>query len=373
MCLEPRSALAQDWQFESALSQRMGYQTNILLQPDHEIDGFSSQTTPEITLKRTSPTSEIELNGLVRYTAYIDNSDLSSFDQFARLNASKALSERSTLGFKGRFDRDTTLDSEEDRTGRFVNDKIRLIRWDATPTWQYLLSPIDKLGLSAHYSQVDYDSLEKTDYRDYGPTVSYSHDLSELASITGSLNYSRFEADDFVNRTQDTYGGLLGYDYHPTERFTVGGGVGLNYNVTHQDDAKDKGDVSYRFMFNLDYLINDQTKATVALSRDTEPSGDAEAVTRNSATVSLSYQMTELTTFTFDTSYVDDQETLSEDGVSRYLTVRPAVRWDITEDLTLSANYQFRYKNVETEGSAFDNGAFITLRYALPDVNWSGF
>ncbi len=96
-------------------------------------------------------------------------------------------------------------------------------------------------------------------------------------------------------------------------------------------------------------------------------------MTRNNATVSLSYQMTELTSFTLDTSYVDDQDTQSNDGVSRYFTVRPGFQWDITEDFRLSANYQFRYKNVEADGSAIDNGAFITLRYALPDQHWSGF
>jgi hypothetical protein len=83
--------------------------------------------------------------------------------------------------------------------------------------------------------------------------------------------------------------------------------------------------------------------------------------------------MTEMTAFTLDASYIDDQDTQSEDGVARYVTVRPGVQWNITEDLSLAANYSFRYKTVENSGSAIDNAAFITLRYALPDVHWSGF
>jgi hypothetical protein len=379
-CLETRSAVAQEWSFESSLSQRGGYQSNLLLQPRNEISGFSSQTTPEFTLSRTGPTSNVSIKGTFEFNKYFGHSDLDSADQFGRLNLSKALSERSSVRFNGGVARDTTLESDEDATGRFVNAAIRFVRWDATPSWQYLLSPIDRLNVSAQYVRTSYESRDKVDYQDYGPTVAWSHDLSELATVTASLNYSRFEPEDDQNQRfsrnqgdQDTYGGLLGYQYTPTERFTIGGGAGLNYNVTHRDGESDQEKLGYRFQFNMNYQFTEQTRATVNLSRDTEPSGDGEERTRNRGTVRLAYQFTELTTLSLDTAYVDDQRTQSESGVARYLTVRPAVSWDITEDLELQASYQFRYKNVESSGSAFDNAAFITLRYALPELNWSGF
>jgi hypothetical protein len=368
--------LAQDWKFESNLEQRMGYNSNLLLRPDHEISGFSSKTTPELRLSRAGPTSDISLLGRFEFNEYFGHSELNSADQFVNLNASKALSERSTVKFNGSFDRDTTLESDEDATGRFVNDAIRFVRWDATPSWTYLLSPIDQMNISARYLQVEYDSNQKTDYRDFGPTISYSHALSELASVFANLDYSRFEPDSDTNFTQDVYGGLVGYDYHPTERFQIGGGAGLNYNVTHDDQQGSSADIGYRFQFNMNYLVNEQTKAVVALSRDSEPSGEGKIRTRNRAAVGISYRMTETTVFALDTSYLLDQrtgETGSGSGVSQRLQVRPSVRWDITEDLSLSANYQFRYKTFQSSGSAIDNGAFITLRYALPDLQWSGF
>jgi len=373
MCFETRGALAQDWSFESNLSQRMGYNSNLLLNPDNEISAFSSQTTPQITLKRAGPTSDIALTGRVDFNEYINHSELNSIDEFGSVNLSKQFSERSTEKFYGDINHDTTLESDLDATGKFVNDAIRFTSWNANPSWEYLLSPIDRLRLAASYQQVEYNTNQKTDYQDYGPTVTWSHDLSELASINASLNYSRFDPDDEENRVQDTYGSLFGYDYHPTERFSISGAAGLSYEVTHSNDESDQHDIGYRFQFNMNYLINDQTRATVFLSRDTEPSGDGQEVTRNRASAGLAYQMTEMTVFSLDASYIDDQETQSEDGVSRYVTVRPGVRWNITEDLSLAANYAFRYKTVESSGSAMDNGAFITLRYALPDVHWSGF
>jgi hypothetical protein len=368
-----KAALAQDWKFESNLSQRMGYNSNLLLRPDHEISTFSSQTTPELKLSRAGPTSDIALTGRFPFNEYFGHSELNEANQFATLNSSKALSERSQLAFDARFAHDTTTESDDEATGEFLDKQIRFFRWNVTPSWQYLLSPIDRVRLSANYLQTTYDSNEKTDFRDYGPSATYSHDLSELAAVFATIDYSRFEPDEEVESSEDTYGGLLGYSYHPTERFSLTAAAGLNYNVNHEEGSKDQSDIGYRFQFNMDYQINDQTKATVALSRDTEPSGEGAARTRNRGSVGVSYKMTEMTTFSLDGSYIDDQQTQSNSSVSRRIQVRPGVQWTITDDLSLQAYYQFRYKTFESSGSAIDNGAFITLRYALPDLNWSGF
>jgi hypothetical protein len=368
-----KAALAQDWKFESNLSQRTGYNSNLLLRPDHEISTFSSQTTPELRLSRAGPTSDFALTGRFPFTEYFGHSELNEVNQFATLKTSKALSERSSLSFDANFAHDTTTESDDEATGEFLNKQIQFIRWNVTPSWQYLLSPIDRLRLSANYLQADYDSNRKTNFRDYGPSATYSHDLSELAAVFATIDYSRFEPDEEVDTSEDTYGGLLGYSYHPTERFSLTAAAGLNYNVNHVQGEKDRSDIGYRFQFNMDYQINDQTKATVALSRDTEPSGEGEARTRNRGSVGLSYDMTEMTTFSVDGSYIDDQRTQSNSDVSRRIQVRPGVRWKITDDFSLLAFYQFRYKTFESSGSAIDNGAFITLRYALPDLNWSGF
>src|SRR6185369_2519810 len=152
-CFETRAALAQDWSFESNLSQRMGYNSNVLLNPSNEISAFSSRTTPELRLSREGPTSNISLGGRFVFTEYFNHSELNTQDQFADLNVTKALSERSQLGFAGNFAHDSITDNEDEATGDFVTRQIQFIRWDATPSWQYLLSPIDRMRLSARYLQ----------------------------------------------------------------------------------------------------------------------------------------------------------------------------------------------------------------------------
>ena len=80
----------------------------------------------------------------------------------------------------------------------------------------------------------------------------------------------------------------------------------------------------------------------------------------------------------FNTAYADSEKLTSNNASSnqnntRLVSASPGVTWKVTDDLSLSASYQFRYKTIKSSGSATDNAAFITLRYALPNLHWSGF
>jgi hypothetical protein len=374
-------AAAQDWSLSSSISQSGGYNSNLLLRPDNKLSTFSTVTKPQLKLERDSETSSVALSGTFKFAQYFDHSDLNADSELVNLNATKLLSERSQLGFNGDFNRDTTLGSDEDITGKFLTKQIRFRQWDASPSWSYALSPIDQLTLTGSYLSKDYDSLQKVDYQYYGGDTEYSHQLSELAAITGSISYFRYDADNPPqNTTNDIYGALIGYKYAPSERFYASGSVGADYNVTKSDNPhQDRGDVGYRLKLDLGYQMTDQTKARFLLSHDTEPSGDGTQVTRTRGTLQLSYALSELTTLALDANYVDNDNYFGErtsrttEGLTRYYALKPSLTWNITEDLSLSASYQFRYKTLQSQGNAIDNGAIVTLRYGFPDLHWTGF
>jgi len=385
------SAAAQEWTLSSSLTQRVSYNTNLLLNPDHETRGFGSITTPQLTLQRNSPSSNITLDGRFKFAEYINNSELNSQDQLIGLKSYKDLSERSRISLNGNFDRDTTLEteSETDITEGFLDRAIHYTYWNVAPSWSYELSPIDRMSLGASYQSKDYSHNVKTDYAFYGPNVQYEHDLSELAKITGQLSYFRYDPVS-PNPPSDLYGGLVGYQYKPTDRLSLGGSVGMTYTVVHDDNNNgtsssnnnnNNSKLGYRLKFNADYALNDQTKLSLLLSHDQEPSGEGRTVTRNRATLVLGYAVNELTRLGFDASYADNQDyfgtgTTTKDsaGSSRYYALRPSISYDFTDDLSLTASYQFRYKTFGSgNGSVDDHAAFLTLHYALPDQHWSGF
>src|SRR5436305_544719 len=127
----------------------------------------------------------------------------------------------------------------------------------------------------------------------------------------------------------------------------------------------------------MGYQFSQQTNVKVLISHDTEPSGDGRTVNRSRGTLRLTYALSELTNLGLDANYSDNQDYLgssnSTSEKSRYYALKPSLTWNITEDLSLSASYQFRYKTFESQGTAIDNGALLTVHYGFPDFHWSGF
>jgi|UPI000482FE5E long-subunit fatty acid transport protein len=369
-------AEAQEWALNSSLSQRFLYDDNLFLTPTDEVSSFGSLTTPRLTLSRTSPTSKVTFDSQFPYQAYFGHSELNSFDQLVDLSGSKALSERSTVELGANFDRRTNIRSEFDDTDSFVPQKFRRTAWGLSPSWTYLLSPIDSVNLGASFQDVSYDTIDRVDYRTYGSVLGYSHQLSELAQVTAQLTYNRFEPDVPTDRLTNVFGGSVGYRYSPSERFLISGAAGLSYDVTTEDGRPD--DTGFGFLFNFDfkYRVTEQLDARLTLVHDTEPSGDGRQTARSRASLSLDYELTELTTLRVDARYTDNEDYLggasSNSGNTRFVSLNPSINWDVTEDLRLGAEYEYRHKT-NGNGDANSNAVFLTLRYALPDLKWGGF
>jgi len=210
ICAGGQSASAQEWKLSTNISQRMLYSDNLLLSRDREIDSFGSITAPALSLERTSPTSDIVLDGRFEFAEYFNHSEFNSQDQFLNLNVDQAISERSALRLGANFTRDTTLKSEQDITGRQLDNSFRFVSWDVAPGWAYLLSPVDQIVVGASYREVTYDTNDKTDYQYFGPSIDYSHRLSELAQVTGTVSAYRYILCLFIVRALfDQRGGGL--------------------------------------------------------------------------------------------------------------------------------------------------------------------
>ncbi len=372
-------ALAQEWSMESRITQNGSYNSNLLLNPDNKVETFGSLTIPQLELQRVGPTSKVDVKGQFKFAEYINHSELNSDAQIIDLGVNKAFSERTTFNFNGSFDRDTTTTSDEDISGRFLNDTVRFIKWDASPSVIYQLSPIDKISLIGNYEQKFYDSNQKTDYRYYGGTMWYERQVSELASVLGSVRFTRYHSLDEQETVSNSYGALAGYKYKPTERFSLLALGGVDYRTI---DGQSGGDVGFRVNFDMGYDLNDQTKLKLIISHDSEPSGDGNQVVRTRGTLRVTYKLNDVTRLNLDANYVDNQDYFgggnggseSDEGLSRYYALKPTLSYNLTEDLSVAVTYQFRYKVFDSQstGSAMDNAAFLSFSYALPDLTWSG-
>lgn len=388
-CAGATSASAQEWKLSTYLSTTFLYSDNLLLSRTRDVNTFGVVPAPGLVLERTSPTSHVVFTGRFEFPRYIDHSEFNSEDQFLTLGIEELLSERSTLRLDGSFIHDTTLRSggtgDEDITDRDLNRSFDYIKWQVTPSWAYLVSPIDEIVARGTYREANYDTSQKTDYQYFGPSFDYNHQLSEIDKITSSISWYRFIPDDPDKDRVDTLGALVGYAYDPSERFSINGAVGVSYSMRDErggdsgDSSGGNSDVGYRVKFGMNYLIDDQNTVRASVSHDTEPSGDGEQETRLRATLGLEHKLTELTALGLNVDYIDDTDvfgtgggsTDDEDDEARYFAIRPNVSWRVTEDFSLVAEYRYRYKEFTQDNDSVDsNSVFLTLRYDLPV--WAG-
>ena len=382
ICAWGTDAFAQEWKLESNISQRVLYSDNLLLSRDREIETVGFITTPALHLERNSPTSQIAFDGRFEFAEYIDHSEFNSQDQLLDLQINQALSERAALRLGAGFTHDTTLKSEQDVTGRFLDDSIEFVSWNVGPGFAYRLTPVDEMVVRGSYRETTYyDTDEKTDYQYFGPAMDFRHQLNELEAVTATIGATRFIPDEPGNDYTDTISTLFGYSYQSSERFSISGGVGAAYSMRHEDPGRDTDDLGFRLKFNMNYELSEQTSVRVALSHDNEPSGDGDQVVRNRATIGFNHQLTPLTTARLNIDYADNVDVIgsegdqtSDEGTSRYTSVRPAVAWQLTEDWSLEAQYRFRYRLFDDDGGdAMSNSVFLTLQYNFPTWAGTGF
>jgi len=382
VCAGGSSASAQEWKLESNISQRVLYSDNLLLSRDREIETVGFITTPAILLTRNSPTSHLTFDGRFEFAEYVDHSDFNSQDQLLNLQFDKALTERAGLRLDAAFTHDTTLKSEQDVTGRFLDDAIEFISWNVAPGFAYSLTPVDEMVVRGNYRETTYfDTNEKTDYKYFGPALDFRHQLNELEALTATIGATRFIPDEPGDDYTDTISTLFGYSYRSSERFSISGGVGVAYSMEHQDPGRDSDDVGFRLKFNTNYQLSDQTSLQASISHDNEPSGDGDQVVRNRVNFGINHKLTPLTTARLNIDYTDNVDIIgsegdetSDEGTSRYTSVRPAIAWDLTEDWSLEASYRFRYRLFDDDGGdAMSNSVFLTLQYDLPTWGGTGF
>lgn len=379
------SAQAQQWTLDTSISQQFLYSDNLLLGRENEIETFGFVTSPVLRVERNSPTLNVWIDGKFDFNEYIDHSEFNSQDQRLRLGVTQQVTERSTLKLGGSFVRDTTLKSEQEQTDRFIDKKIGITFWDVRPSWTYLLSPVDQMTLGGSYSSATYDDAEKTDYQYFGGTLDWGHRLSEIDQFTVNLSYFRFIPDEPGDRMTDTVSALVGYAYDPSDRLSINGAAGLGYSIesgqsTGEDDDNNSdgdGGLGYRLRFNARYELDDLTSGRLAFSHNSEPGSNGDQTTRNRLTFGVNHKLTPLTSLGLNLDYVDTFDYLgleserTDNEESRYAALRPSVSWAITDELSLVAEYRFRYKLYdESNEDAMSNSVFLTLRYALP--TWGG-
>lgn len=421
------TVVAAEWSVEPSISLREEYNDNIRFTISPHPGVWQSQLSPSIRMSSKTEVLEVSGSAQISINQYsgdplVENRN----DQFFTL-LTRIESERNTWAMKASYKQDSTSESETAQTGVVHQTRTQRSALNLSPSWTRALTERSALKLDYNFQDVKYDAhINLNDYTNQQAGGTLQYQLSERDAVSLSANYSTIEyastvnaypdgfplfdynfrvyrvipgitgnGSDTISRKSSTRSVQVGLNHQFSETFGGNFSLGLRSTITTTGHTcnGDFGRVSlYTGTFctgaSLHPLIAfadeisgngsffnaslekkfESSKVSGFASRDTNPSGNG-LVETDKFGVSLSRNLTEKLTGSFDAvAYRTQYIGVTYPG-SRYYTVEPRLNWRFTEWWTLDAGYRYaRYEPDNVANAVTSNAVYLNLAYNWPKM-----
>jgi hypothetical protein len=366
---------------EPAVKVQEMYDDNVRLRTMNEQDSWITTLSPEVTLGSRTETSDINVYGRWDSKRYHSISALNTDNQFINFNGSH-FNERNTWQVDLTYNRDTSIESELEDTGRITDSAIRREEAIIAPSWTHALNERTTVQLSGNYRDVQYEDPGNTGLNDYKThTISgyVQHQWTEPTAFFASVYASGYKQETDTSSTRIDYQGLnLGVIHNLTENLTLTASAGRQKNDTHQEvlffgfipvttDTSATGN-TYRLELEKQDEI---TTYTASFERTVSPSARGNLNNRDDYSFTVRHRYSRRLNLDFTARYLEQESTLGTNVANdrTYWSVRPGVRYRFNENTTLTGAYQHRYqKYANASDDADSDQVMFTLNY-----NWDKF
>jgi hypothetical protein len=382
---------AARYQIQPTIGIEQGFTDNYRLTAENEQKVATTRPSLDVTLRRLTENQDLEALLRLDYVYYKEDSggpddDLQNeSNQLARARY-EYRGERAGLGIDGFYRRDTVLrtvravfeaddvsldPADDDVDDAIVRRNIRRQRYYAEPEVGYSLTERLGVGLRYRYNRVLYgepDSVPITlrDYKSQTVETSFPYSLTERHQLIPRILYNDYETDDGDSEFK-TVAGLLDWEFDYSETASVslfGGGYYTDYETPAED-----GDNSGYIAGITGTQRTGRTIYTARLQRRLYPSGSGDIVETDELVFNISRRMTERLRFTLRSRAYENESTRRDnpDINRRFLTLRPALRYRLTQWWSVDLSYRYDRTKRDTDvDSADSNTLFITLFYTRP-------
>ena len=376
-------------------------------------------STAETVAGVQSDNYNVFFKGKVDVKKYFSDLDLDTEDFFLNLDARYDLDIRNTFRFSSRFSQESTITSELAVTGE-TQENVPRITWAIEPEWQHNLSETKHIVLSYSHEETTYEEDDSTTTESLNPTSRYSDYINDSVSLTFQhqwneklLNYitarwSRFAVPVRKSET-DQYTVSGGLEYEISETWTASLMGGIRYTLTERDPTVFFKQSSIILndgngnLFNVPILdgngdpviVRDETlpfsdsqvgmvfsfatnkkfekgHVGASYSRDTSPTGFGRLQTFDRFSVDFLYRITNHLDFILAGGVNVTKATAdeNEDRDRTYYHVRPQLRWQFNEQLSLSGGYRYRMEETTINDDRDDgntNNSENRIQKTIPD------
>jgi len=369
---------AAEWSLLPSIGVRGVYTGNLLLtsSPHPETHGYWVSPTAEFAGK----TERLEVSGRVAadFVSYYGGQESRFTNLFLPLTL-RYKTETDLLGFTGGFTRDNTLMSELLTTGVVLRFTQRN-QWNANPTWTRSIT--EKLSAQSSFQLNDttYEnglSLGLVDYQLFGGSGGLLYQLTEQDQIQLSGSYTSFHTTNAPSSFRASFPGVnlsLTHAFTETLTGTAYGGPSFvsSTNETVSGNIKAQSTV-WLFGGNLTKKFESAT-VQVSASRNIVPSGFGLLIQRDRAGLTVSHDLSETLTASFDgsgylVSGITQRATGGTFPENRYFYLTPKIAWKFLEWWKLELSYTHRWRDVDgSSDPAMSNGTMFMLTYYPPKL-----
>ena len=286
--------------------------------------------------------------------------------------------ERDLLRFTGGFSRDDTLRGELLETGLVLRFTQRN-QWTANPSWTRSITEQLSVQSSFSLSDTTYENglrLGLVDWQLFGGSGGVLYQMTEQDQIQLSGSYASFHTTNAPSPFRANFPGAnlsLTHAFTETLTGTASGGPSFVSSTTQtvSDNIKDQSTV---WLFGASLAKKfESTSIQVYVARNIVPSGSGRLLQRDRAGVTVSHDLSETLTASFDGyGYIVSAITNRASGgafqESRYFFATPTIAWKFSEWWKLELSYTYRWRGVESVPEAMSNGTMFMLTYYPPKL-----
>ncbi|GMR09006.1 MAG: hypothetical protein BMS9Abin26_2018 [Gammaproteobacteria bacterium] len=368
-------AQGAEWYMEPSVTAKEQYDDNVRLSATNQTSTWATFLLPELKIGSRTETSEIDITGRAEFSRYHSAKELNSDDQFLNFSGSHR-NERNRWAVDIDYERDSTLRTLADDTGRVGTEALRVETARIAPSWTHVVSEKSTLNLGASYTDVHYpdpgnSNLSDSETTGVSGSWQYQWTTPTVLFITGYAN--KYEQDTGVTSTTIEYFGVnLGFDHKLTETFSVSASIGRQESDSEQKTRIGNlilktGGKGSGLLFNVSAEKNTETtRYKASLNRSTSPSVTGNLNNRDEFKFNYNRRLTEKMNVLFEARYLLQESSLGNNTNNdrKFWVVSPALSWQMSRNWYFNARYRHRYQKYDNANRSADSDRVLfTVRY----------
>jgi len=369
---------AAEWSLLPSIGVKGVYNDNLLLTRFPHDATYGYWVSPAAEFAGKTERLEVSGRGAADFVSYYGGQESRFTNLFLPLTL-RYKTETDLLGFTGGFTRDNTLMGELLTTGLVLRFTQRN-QWNANPTWTRRITEKLSVQSSLQLNDTTYEnglSLGLVDYQLFGGSGGLLYQLNEQDQIQLSGSYVNFHTTNAPLPFRANFPGAslsLTHAFTETLTGTAYGGPSFVSSTTQtvSDNIKAQSTV---WLFGGDLTKKfESATVQVSASRNIVPSGFGLLIQRDRAGLTVSHDLSETLTASFDgsgylVSGITQRATGGTFQESRYFYLTPKIVWKFLEWWKLELSYTHRWREVDGSSEpAMSNGTMFMLTYYPPKL-----